>query len=290
MSTAEHTSTQAVKARRLTRSRVLWGMIGLCLVLWGITAIRSAMQSKHQGKTMEEWFDEIKVSGSIHFYVVPTNQPAYLAITSRGTNALPVLKAKFEQPDAPPLNKGTQWLLELLGQEIPVSSQENRRIKVVSILRELGPKGDSLVPFFLTRLQDADRQTRMTAGLCLNAIGTRPGDVIPAMIPLLGFEQTPAPEYSVARLCIARYADQADVAVPLLLTALNSTNHFHRLRVAATLTDFGRTQEVLQYLQNEAKDSSSPHQTEATDYLAWNGTNASALFPLRTFFYRLTGF
>lgn len=146
----ENTATQVVKGPRLTRSRLLVGFVGLCLLLWGINAIHHAMLPKYRGKTMAEWFNEIRcdVDRKTGYFVL-VNDPAAQAFNHFGESGIVYLASQI-QPDVSTFSAELVSNIRILTKNrVRIDSAEIRNIKASEALRQLGTNALPAVPYLL---------------------------------------------------------------------------------------------------------------------------------------------
>ncbi len=152
------TANQTVAPKRKTLWRYLAAFATLCLLLWSIKAIHHAIQPKYQGKTMGDWFDEIRCDVDRKFgYSTLLNDPAAQAFSHFGEPGA-IYLAEQIQPEVSPFSAELVHSIRLwTGGRINLDSAEIRNIKAAEALRQMGTNAAPAVPV-LARLAQSSSE------------------------------------------------------------------------------------------------------------------------------------
>ena len=217
----ENTTTPEAKQRkRFTRSRVLLGMVVLCLLLWSIKAIHHALQPKYQGKTAQEWFEEAKIIHTIHHIDVVPNDPGFLALTAMGTNAVWYVWHEYEREAGP----ATIWVMDIwryyiLGEKFSYADYLAERCdRAWILLSSMGQATECLVPELVDRVDGTDVMQSVVAANWLGNLKHNPSLSVPALIRALNqTPRIPTNNHSVYIRALGQFRSQAESALPLLM-------------------------------------------------------------------------
>jgi len=265
VSTGEDTSLPPAKPhRRLTRSRVLWSIAGLCLLVWGLKTIHHALQSKYQGKTAEEWFadfDPHARSATNTTMSVSWDDPALLAYRNFGPEAARFLWEEYNHQDSKPMKwvigKASYWS----SGRLVIESGRERNFKAFNLLQAMGPKADCLLPELNARLKSADTGwDRREILRLLNVIGPKDKSKLPILIANLSSADRNLQVNSLDGL--RSLGVHASSALPALENMLQTSTGFDQLNVATVMIALG-DQSKLKLLQAEIQDPNTKLQGPA---------------------------
>ncbi|HEY1174065.1 MAG TPA: hypothetical protein VGH19_22060 [Verrucomicrobiae bacterium] len=167
--------------------KILWRFIAmfvlLCLIVLGIKTARYAMQPKYQGKTMEEWYAEVKSMDAI--WVMNEEEfardPATVALKQFGTNAVWFLWREHCRRDS----QITAWYMERFDHPSAVywfNHQQMREEITARLLMEFGSGAEVLIPEILAGLNTNDQRERERLVHLLGTIRKQPELVLPALV------------------------------------------------------------------------------------------------------------
>jgi hypothetical protein len=233
----ENTTTPESKQhKRFTRSRVLLGMVVLCLLLWSINAIHHAKQPKYQGKTAEEWFGEYELIRE--FSLRETSAEAFRNL---GTNGVWFLWKEYCRKDSKP----TAWIMaqkdRLLGIKRPwwANSHElERQCKAMFLLRELGANAEPLIPEILSKLSSCNPDEASTMAYLLGTIQRQPEIAVPAIHQSLLSTNLNISQRINNYISLAKFGDKAKSSLPELKARFTNpvyTNNGENLHLARAI-------------------------------------------------------
>lgn len=230
------TSTAPSRARRL-RTRALWTIITLCLLLLSIKAIHHALQPQYQGKTAEEWFAEAKISTYPHGIYVPTNDPGVDALRAMGTNAVQYLWLEYTgqiPSDTPLMDAWKRYALS--AQHEVEKARKEQQFRAQIMLCFFGPETECLIPELVSRLDSMDRETAEDAARWLGTLRQRPEVSVPALVRALKQSRS-ASKQSTLIWALSEFESEAQAALPLLLTLydVSGTGTEEQIKIAAAI-------------------------------------------------------
>jgi hypothetical protein len=282
LSSAPTEEVSSTKARgRLLRSRWVKGVAIVGLLLVGFKIGHRAMQPKYEGKTAEEWFARIQLREAgearkkFTFKVVDR---AVQALAGMEEKAIPLLSEKYVRRDSALKKKLISLLEKITRGRVLLENERERRMRVTFVIQAMGAKADALVPMLIREAKAGDEAGKIQAVICLGDIGTRPDEVLPVIIDMLG--SSSSWNRALALHSVAQYAPHAVVALPLLEQRTASTNAMMRVLATRAMVDFGETNKAYKLMLREIRDTNSPVRMEAVQLLNIFGTNAISAIPL----------
>lgn len=278
---ADIADPQHTPRKRSMRSRVLLGIVGLCLFLWSTKAVRHAMQPKYQGKTAEEWFATIdpydhSPTATGDSMLIKHDDPAILAFQHFGSDAAEFLWQELYHQDS----KAKAWLIN----QIRIASRnrwiidtaDGRNFKARMALQAMGPKADCLIPELLLSARSTDNQECYRSLDLIGEIGTRTDVTVPFLVSNLKSSDRAIVRRSMESLL--KIGPAASNALPAMEQMLNTSTGEAHLTAAAAMVALGdRTK--LDLLLTELQDTNSTLRTYALFRLGSLKTNAVETLP-----------
>ncbi len=279
MSTGENTCKPSTQVRRLTRSRLLLGLVVLCLSLWSIKAIHHALQPKYEGKTAEEWFEQYDITGG--FPEVTANPVPFQNL---GTNAVWFLWHESRRKDS----SLTVWLMEKKDRLFKTnrgparSHEEERQLRATFLIRSLGAAADPLIPAMIAELQSGNPVTVESTVWNLSALHRQPAVVVPALLQSLALTNRNAQQRVNHIQALSALGPDAAAALPDLRRMLtNSTSSSGELFwLNHTILRINGPGPELAHFTNRIHLGNLATSLAAVDELATLGTNARPAVPV----------
>lgn len=258
---ANHPAPTAAPRQRLTRSRLLFGFIALCLLLWSIKTVHYALQPKYQGKTAEEWFALIDThgqSGSNGILAISHDDPAVHALKQLGSAPVRFLWRELHARDSRVKTVFIERIRAWSNNRWGIASSRERNFKALVALGQLGPAGDALIPELLLCAQSTDQLESAHGLRLLGDIGTQPEVTMPLFLSNVG--ATNPVVFALSLQGLQKLGPQASNALPALAQALTLKTNHQRLLIASAMVAMGdRTK--LSVLLTEVQNTNSPYRT-----------------------------
>jgi HEAT repeat protein len=189
-------------------------------LVWHMT-LPTSDEPTYEGKTVTQWIDATRDGGSFEF--VYDSDPAFLAIVSMGSNAVPSLLHHWT-------NRQSQTRMERFRDTANRNSLIDRKIKTNeeradrahTILIRLGTNAANAVPFLVETLRTDRHQMGAAAADVLGRIGSRPDLAVPALIDSLSSPKPNIRWFTV--IALGGFRKEAQPALPHLRPFLQSTN------------------------------------------------------------------
>lgn len=263
------TTTEAKPRKGFTRSWVLLGIIGACLLLWSIKAIHHAMQPKYQGKTAQEWYTQFNTyqnATNLTELSASSTHAAYRAFQNFGPEEARFLWGEYIHRDSAFKSWCIKNAFAWSGGRCRIDSDHVRRFKAGFLLSAMGSKAECLLPELQALLKSASTDyERKTALSLLERIA--PKDISKLPYLLAGLNST---NVALQYECLDALQDlgtAAASALPALNRMLGQSKGFDRLRIATTMVSLG-DRSKLSLLRAEIVDPSSRLQGPAFLLLA----------------------
>ncbi len=280
MTTVENTSA-ARKAHRFLRPRVVWGIVALCLLLWGSKAIHRAMQPQYQGKTVEEWFEIEKYPSSP--YDAESNDTKAERFKNLGTNAVWFLWQEYKRDDS----KFTAWMMAQKQRVFQTryyggDHQTHRQSHAFNLLCLLRANAEPLIPVLISELKTGDPAFSDSTALLLGFIHRQPEVTVPALIESLSMtNRPPFPEHGHFH-ALGEFGAASVTALPVLRSRLAETNRptYARAKIASSILKITGPGPELAYFTNHIVAGDTSFSLTLTLDLGDIGTNARPAAPL----------
>ena len=195
-------------------------IVSVVVFVWNLT--RPAQdEPTYEGKTVTEWINAMDDVGDVE--VVFRSDPAFQAIMSMGSNAVPSLLHHWT-------NRQSQTRMERLRDtanrnsfiDRKIKTNEERADRAHTILIRLGTNAANAVPFLVETLRTDRHQMGAAAADVLGRIGSRPDLAVPALIDSLSSPKPNIRWFTV--IALGGFRKEAQPALPHLRPFLQSTN------------------------------------------------------------------
>jgi len=204
--------------QRLRPARLLQGMGILCVLLLGFVVIRHALEPKYQGKTAEEWFEEVTTSTSGTEYV--TKDPAVIGLRHLGTNAVWFLWREQARKESPWLTSLQRRFDRLTGKNKNSPPTIGRAHTAWMVLFSFGLETEVLIPEALELLKNGQPNEAAFAAFLLGRTGRQPDVVVPAILASLAVTNRHIDHRISHYVGLQTLGPQAKAALPYLRTQL----------------------------------------------------------------------
>lgn len=237
--------------KRLTRSRVLLGIVCLAFILWSIKTIHHALQPKYQGKTAKEWFDAARFETNVDLFPGLSSLdtlPAALALRAMRTNAVSLLWYEYQHGESLLLAQTRMSIRAFFGSRSPINLSQDRAYQ---LLNWLGPDARQLVPELLLQTENTEEAKVHEALELLQHIHSEPGLVIPKLMAIFQDEARDWRTRSLAAKAVAAYGPQAAAYLPAFRTYLADPKinpRFKKYSAMAILQIAGQDEAAAEYL------------------------------------------
>ncbi len=275
MSTEHHKTIPIPSpAKRLTRSRVLLGLVGLCLVLWTIKAIHRSTQPQYQGKTIQEWFalwrnDRESMEKHPEFFST-LDQPA-----------MDFLWQEYTRKDS----AATTWLVGQYQRFFRARyyGTDDRRWTAYRALSRASPEALSpLRPAMISELKTIDPRYSGTLANLLAMHRARPEETVPVLLESLQMTNRDLLHRFTHYEALGRFGPDAAAAIPLLQSWYTKTNvHRHeRGRLAVAIVQINGPGPELDHFTNGLKLGDFTASLGTVFVFKVIGTNARPVLPM----------
>jgi len=275
--TSQPVESVSKSLQRLTRSRVLLGIVGACLLLWSIKAIHHARQPKYAGKTIQQWF----AIWQKDFEFTEKYKSVFLSLDEP---ALKFLWQEYNRKDSGP----TTWLMAHHQRLFKIkywgnNHEMHRRVVAYNAFCRASP--DALAPFqpaIVARLKTIEPNYSGGLAYLVGLVPQQPETAVPALLESLRETNRDAGDRIGHLFALGQYGRDAADAVPLLRTMLADTNRhpYERSKLVITILQINGPGPELAYLTNSINSRDYSASISAIYDLKDVGTNAYPALPL----------
>ena len=236
---------KAAKPKRHLHWRI-W-LLAFFALLLGIKVAHRALQPKYQGKTAQEWFDEVSRTSSGDIFLA--NDPAFKGLQHLGTNAVWFLWHERAQRKSPWLATLNSQLYRLnpSSKNAPPTEQDRAHAAWV-ILLYFGPETGVLVPEALELLKSNDANEAAQAAMLLGRTRQQAPLIVPAILQSIVQTNRNSDQRVSHIVALKEFGPEAKAALPYLraqLAKINVVNSYEGYWLAkAILTINGSGPEV----------------------------------------------
>jgi hypothetical protein len=183
--------------------------------------IHHAIQPQYQGKTAEEWFEEVTTGSSGSEAV--SNDPAVIGLRHLGTNAVWFLWRERARKESPMLSALQKRIDQFTGRNKNNPPEFSRGYTAWLILLVFGPETKVLIPGALESLKSNDPNEAARAAMLLGRTQQQAPVIVPAILQSIVITNR-NPDQRVSHIvALKEFGPEAKAALPYLRTQLAKT-------------------------------------------------------------------